>query len=103
LHSIWDGYLAERAISAPPSLVRRYSAADRATVAAGTVTDWSRESWQVAHDSVYATAMKGDPCAPTPAQVTLDDAEIESLVPVARMEVERGGLRLAKLLDQAFS
>lgn len=103
LHSIWDGYLAERAISAPPPLVRRYSAADRATVAAGTVTDWSRESWQVAHDSVYATAMKGDPCAPTPALVTLDDAEIESLVPVARMEVERGGLRLAKLLDQAFS
>ena len=103
LHTIWDGYLAERAISAPPPLVRRYSAAERTTVAAGNVTDWSRESWQVAHDSVYAVAMKGDPCAPTPARVTLDDAEIESLVPVARMEVERGGLRLAKLLDQAFS
>jgi hypothetical protein len=103
LHSIWDGYLAERAISAPPPLVRRYSAVERREMAAGTVTDWSRESWQVAHDSVYTSAMKGDPCAPTPERSTLDDATIESLVPVARLEVERGGLRLAKLLDEAFS
>jgi len=103
LHTIWDGYLAERAISAPPPLVRRYSAGERARMAAGTVTDWSRESWQVAHDSVYATAMKGDPCAPTPERATLDDATIESLVPIERLEVERGGLRLAKLLDEAFS
>ncbi|WP_042467023.1 S1/P1 nuclease, partial [Sphingomonas sp. FUKUSWIS1] len=37
LHSVWDGTLAERAISAPPSLVRRYPAAERARIAAGTV------------------------------------------------------------------
>lgn len=101
LHSIWDGYLAERAISTGPSLVRRYPAAVRAQVAAGTVIDWSRESQQVAHDSVYASVMS-DPCAPTPARVTLDEATIEKLVPVARLEVERGGLRLAKLLDEAL-
>jgi len=69
---------------------------------AGTVTDWSRESWQVAHDVVYATALHGDPCAPNPAHITLDDATINSLVPAARLQVERGGLRLAKLLDRAF-
>jgi len=103
LHSIWDGPLAERAITTGPALVRRYSPATRARVAAGTVTDWSRESWQVAHDVVYATALKGDPCAPNPASVTLDDATIASLVPAARRQVERGGLRLAKLLDRAFS
>lgn len=102
LHSIWDGTLAERAITSGPSLVRRYPAAERRRIAAGTVTDWSRESWQVAHDSVYATALGGDPCAPTPDKVTLDAATIEKLVPVARLEVERGGLRLAKLLDQAL-
>lgn len=103
LHTVWDGYLAERAISTPPALVRRYSATERATMAAGDVTDWSRESWQIAHDSAYASAMKGDPCAPTPEHMTLDDATIASLVPVERLEVQRGGLRLAKLLDQAFS
>lgn len=103
LHSVWDGYLAERAISTGPSLVRRYPAAERAKIAAGTVTDWSRESWQIAHDVTYASAMKSDPCAPTPARVTIDEATIQSLVPTVRLEVERGGLRLAKLLDRALA
>jgi hypothetical protein len=101
LHSIWDGYLAERVISTGPTLVHRYPAAVRARVAAGTVADWSRESWQVAHDSTYGSVMS-DPCAPTPARVVLDEPTIERLVPIARLEVERGGLRLAKLLDQAL-
>jgi hypothetical protein len=102
LHSVWDGTLAERAITSGPSLVRRYPAAEKRRIAAGTVTDWSRESWQVAHDVVYTSALQGDPCAPSPAKVTLDEATIERIVPVARLEVERGGLRLAKLLDRAL-
>ncbi|TPG15500.1 S1/P1 nuclease [Sphingomonas oligophenolica] len=102
LHSIWDGTLAERAITTGPSLIRRYPPAVKARIAAGDVTDWSRESWQVAHDSVYATALGGDPCAPSPAKVTLSETTIEQLIPVARLEIERGGLRLAKLLDRAL-
>ncbi|MBN8806749.1 MAG: hypothetical protein J0I47_00705 [Sphingomonas sp.] len=102
LHSIWDGYLAERAISTGPSLVRAYPAATRRRIAAGDVTDWSRESWQVAHDVTYATATGGDPCGPTPSRARLDQATIERLVPTVRLEVERGGLRLAKLLDASL-
>ena len=102
LHSIWDGTLAERAITTGPSLVRRYPAAERARIAAGDVVDWSRESWRVAHDVVYASALGGDPCAPAPAKVTLSNDTIAKLVPTARLEVERGGLRLAKLLDRAL-
>lgn len=102
LHSIWDGPLAERAITTGPSLVRRYPGGERARIARGTVEDWSRESWQVAHDMVYAGALGGDPCAPSPAHVTLSEATIASLVPAARLQVLRGGLRLAKLLDAAL-
>lgn len=101
LHSIWDGYLAERAISSPPGLIHRYPAGVRAALSAGSVTDWSRESWQVSHDAAYGS-VESDPCAPTPARLKLDEATIERLVPVARLEVERGGLRLAKLLDEAL-
>ena len=101
LHSIWDGPLAERAITTGPSLVRRYPAAIRARIAAGTVTDWSRESWRVSHDVVYAS-VEADPCAPNPARVTMDEATIERLVPAARLQVERAGLRLAELLDRAL-
>lgn len=103
LHSIWDGPLAERAITSGPTLIRRFPAAERKGIAAGSVADWSRESWQVARDSVYASIEpNGDPCAPTPDKAVLDAAMIDKLVPVARLEVERGGLRLAKLLDEAL-
>ena len=102
LHSIWDGPLAERAITSGPSLVRRYPAVERSRIAAGGVNEWSRESWQVSHDAVYAS-VEDDPCAPNPARVTMNDATIARLVPVARLQVERAGLRLAKLLDRAFA
>ena len=101
LHAVWDGLLAERAISTPRSLVRRYPAAERRRLSEGTVTDWSRESWQVAR-TAYDAATGGQACAPYPARGTLDAAAIERLIPVARAEVTKGGLRLARLLDRAM-
>lgn len=102
LHSVWDGYLAERAISTPPKLVRRFGAEERAKLAAGTVEDWSRESWQASRDYTYATVL-GDPCGPAPTErVTLSNEAIERLVPVVRLQIERGGARLARLLDEAL-
>ncbi|MBB5713731.1 S1/P1 nuclease [Sphingomonas aerophila] len=106
LHSVWDGTLAERAITSGPSLVRRYSVAKRKRLAAGTVTDWSREAYQVARSVVYPTALGRDVCADgegAAQRATLDEATIQKIVPVARLEVERGGLRLAKLLDRALA
>ena len=102
LHSVWDGPLAERAITSGPPLVRRYPAAERRRLAAGDVTDWSREAWEVSRRTVYASAAAGDACAAPVTSATLDDATIARLVPVARREIERGGLRLAKLLDAAL-
>jgi hypothetical protein len=102
LHSVWDGWLAERAISTPPLLVRAYSAEERAGMQGGTVEDWSRENWQVARDWTYKTAMGGDPCAEAPPRVKLDAATIETLVDPLRLQVTRGGLRLARLLDEAL-
>ncbi|MBM3929074.1 MAG: S1/P1 nuclease [Sphingomonadales bacterium] len=102
LHSIWDGYLAERAISTPPPVVKAYPAAERAAIQAGTVEDWSRDSWQVAK-AAYATAMGGDGCGPVPARSKLNDATIAGLVEPAREQVIKGGLRLARLLDEAFA
>jgi hypothetical protein len=102
LHSLWDGPLAERAITSGPSLVRRYPASRRAGVVAGSVEDWSRESWRVSRDVVYASALGGDPCGPVPARVELRPATIARLAPIARQQVLRGGLRLARLLDRTL-
>lgn len=103
LHTIWDGWLAERAISTPPPLVAAYSAEQRAVMGAGTVEDWSRENWQVARDVAYASAFGGDPCrADLPERGKLDDKTIGMLVDPLRLQITRGGLRLARLLDEAF-
>jgi len=99
IHAIWDGYLAERAISSPPG---PDALTTRAAMATGTVEDWSRESWQVAR-SFYASVQGGDPCVAPVARAKVDEAAIERLIPVARDQVAKGGARLARLLDEAFS
>ncbi len=105
LHTIWDGLLADRAISTPAhgpgGILAEIPAADWAAMAQGSVEDWSRESWQVAHDA-YA-ALTGDACAPVPAtRPVLTNGTIAALIPVLRLQIARGGLRLAHLLDEAL-
>lgn len=106
LHSIWDGYLAERAISTPPAnaagLLSQVSADDRATIAGGTVEDWSREMWGKARDLAYKTLV-GDPCGEAPIErPTLGEAQVQALIPDLRKSVVDGGIRLARLLDDAL-
>ncbi len=105
LHWIWDGPLAERAISsARPSLVRRYSAAERAAIATGDAPDWGRESWQIARDFVYRTAFDRDPCAgKLPRETALSQEDIVEAIPISQQRVQQAGLRIARLLDEAFA
>ncbi len=103
LHAVWDGLLADRAISAAPNIVRRFSAAERALMEAGTTRDWSEENWTVSRDNAYTRAVDGDPCGPQPVQVfTIDEADVAASRSALRLQVERGGLRLARLLEEAL-
>ncbi len=104
LHSIWDTPLADRAITDGPSLVRHYAAEEAAPIQAGTTQDWSHETWAISRDVVYPSAGDGNVCnAPAKGRVTLDEATIEKLIPVQRLQIERAGLRLARLLDEALA
>lgn len=108
IHSVWDGLLAERAISTAPGGARGLLAdttpESRAAMAAGSVEDWAKESWELARDIVYPTATHAPACPPTkPANAGLDEATIQQLIPVVRQQVRRGGLRLARMLDDAFA
>lgn len=100
LHSVWDGYLAERAITTPPAVVRRYTPAESAPLSAGTTEDWSRNSWEVAKGA-YAAALGGDPCGEA-RDGQFDEAAIAGQVQPARDQIVKGGLRLARLLDEAL-
>jgi S1/P1 Nuclease len=106
LHLLWDGPLAERAITTPPAgpkgIASNVNAGERAQRAAGSVDDWSRDMWALSRDMAYGVALD-DPCGPAPARVRIDDAKIEQLVPVVRTQMLNGGLRLARLLDEAMA
>ncbi|MEQ1549285.1 MAG: S1/P1 nuclease [Chakrabartia sp.] len=106
LHLLWDGYLAERAITSPPSgpqgIAEGLTEQKRDQLSAGTTEDWSRESWALAKDVAYATALDGDPCGIVPARAQIDNEKIERLVPEVRGQMLKGGLRLARLLDAAL-
>ena len=101
LHSVWDGLLAERAITSGPDIVRTYSRQDRAALGGGTVQDWGKDSWELAK-TVYADLNGGDTCKPITGRVAISEAMIEKWVPEARTQVIKGGLRLARLLDEAL-
>ena len=105
LHSIWDGPLAERAISAAsPALVRRYSSEERSRLAGGGPADWGRESWELAKGFVYPQAFGCDPCGgDLPDRTALDQDAIVRALPVAEQRVTQSGLRIARLLDEAFA
>ena len=104
LHWIWDGPLAERAITqARPTLVRRYSAAERAELAGGDAADWGRESWQLSRDFVYPNAFDCSPCIEAPEETALTQEDIAAAIPVAERRVTQAGLRIAEGLDAAFA
>ncbi len=103
LHSVWDGLLADRALSAAPSIVRSFSPAEKASVEQGNVRLWSEENWAVSRDIAYPRAMDGAPCGAKPtAPVTIDEADVAASRAALRQQVERGGIRLARLLDEAL-
>lgn len=105
LHWIWDGPLAERAISsAQPSLVRRYSAAEKAELAGGDPAEWGRESWEIARDFVYPNAFDCVDCSgELPLETALSQEDIVAAIPISQRRVTQAGLRMARLLDEAFA
>ena len=83
------------------------SAADRAADARrATIAAWSREGWEASREFAYGTIL-ADPCALPAGTVPADRPVITEeitrrLIPVVRRQQARGGLRLARLLDEAF-
>jgi hypothetical protein len=107
LHSVWDGWLAERAVTSPPGgvggLLAGLSPERKAELAGGTVEDWSWDSWENARTYAYTTAL-GDPCRELAKgeRPVLTEEKVQQLIPAVRRQVLAGGLRLARMLDDAI-
>ena len=107
LHGIWDGWIPERAVTTPPAglkgLLGGMSRAEKAQLASGTVEDWSRDAWQNSRELAYASVL-GDPCRKLDKdeRPVLTEAKLQALIPAVRRQVTAGGLRLARMLDDAL-
>lgn len=103
LHSLWDGPLAERAITDGSNLAIRYDDEIRAKLTEGNTEDWAREAWQVSRDHAYPTAEDRASCGePLKTRAKIDNDEIVKLIPIARLQIQRSGLRIAMLIDKAL-
>jgi len=101
---VWIGWFADRAIWSDPGVVRRFGYAEGKALNTGTVREWSEENWTVSRDIAYARAVDGNPCGPKPDKpVTIDEADVAASRAALRLQVERGGLRLARLLEEALN
>ncbi|WP_114954085.1 S1/P1 nuclease [Sphingosinicella terrae] len=107
LHLAWDGYLGERAISTPAAgaagILSELSPLQKSAMRTGSLEDWARESWRASRDFAYASVL-GDPCGEVPEErPVIDEAMTRRLIPIVRLQAARGGLRLARMLDEALA
>ena len=106
LHWVWDSYLAERAISAPPGgarvLDRAITPAERREWRRGSVIDWAHEGWEISRTVTYPLAV-GSACGPRPAgRVQVGEKDVAATTPIIRRQIQRAGIRIALLLDRAL-
>lgn len=121
LHALWDGGILKEMDVTGRSLagelnaeIATWSPARRASLAAGNQNDWTWESHLLAVQDVYQRLHipvepedfpKG--CAEAPEDIRDFDSPIDRLYvadmqPVIRSQLEKGGLRLARLLNEAL-
>jgi hypothetical protein len=103
LHGVWDYGILGRAMGNTPITVYasalnvRITRAEARDWAQGTPESWAVEAHKVAHDSVY----DGVPPTTSPPQ-KLDQAYVDRSIPIVNMQLQKGGVRLARILNQAF-
>lgn len=121
LHALWDGELVneinpdDKALAAGLEREIASLGADRQRDwAAGNQDDWVWESHELAKQDVYwklhvplEPVIFPPKCAEAPLAITdfhpqIDGLYLNSMKPVIREQLEKGGLRLAALLNQLF-
>lgn len=121
LHGIWDGELAERALTEPPAIApARITPAQRRAWAAGPadtagkVAIWAREAWDVSRSIAYPELRDYPDTCPIPAPIhadsrpqgargTVTPAYVAAATPAVRDQVAKAGTRIALLVEAALA
>ena len=103
LHHYWDTVFVERLGPDPKAVADRLIADidtdKRRRWSAGSTNDWARESYQLAQLDVYGRL----PPPGTDGLYRLADDYSDAAVAIVRTQLERAGVRLALVLNQAFT
>jgi nuclease S1 len=99
LHSVWDSGILRQikpyGNQLAEELDQRITPAERKKWEQGTVEDWALESHRLAREVAYKDLPRG----PDPE---LGQAYLDAAIPVVETQLEKAGIRLANMLNQAF-
>jgi hypothetical protein len=121
VHALWDGEIVNSLGESTETLtadlnrqIGSWSMKRQQTLAAGEPDDWAWESHLVAMKFIYKRLhIPKEPvefptlCSAAPPGIAartwrIPEGYIESMQPVVRMQLEKGGLRLARLLNESL-
>lgn len=117
LHRIWDGELAERALTEPPAITpASITAAQRREWTggppdtAGKVAIWAQEAWAISRNIAYPELQDYPDTCPIPpesrsrnARGKVTPAYISAATPPLRDQVAKAGTRIALLVEAALA
>jgi len=100
LHSVWDTPLLVTAEERNPAwkakLEKKAGFWERRRLAKGKLADWAWQAKAASRDSAYGPL-------PAARPAVLNDDYLAGATPVIELQVRRGGVRLARILNEAFS
>jgi hypothetical protein len=107
LHSVWDDNLVHEAMTSPDPLKTAakfnddISGDNKKEWQKGATKDWMLESYELARTKSY---MQGDSDTPLPKTGVpdLDDAYVKKGKQIVTLQLKKGGIRLAKILNDAL-
>lgn len=105
LHHYWDTVFVRRLGASSDAVARRLIAGisprQRRDWSSGSTRAWTKQSFEIGRSHVYG----GLPAAAAPAgsDLALDDAYVSDAQRIVARQLQRAGLRLARLLNRALS
>lgn len=114
LHALWDGELIDQWGMSEKQLAARLDDGARNFDTTGTVDDWAWESHEIAiadvyrelriptEDVLFPASCNDAPLEISDLQLEISSAYTGKMRPVVEEQLMKGGLRLAKLLNETF-
>jgi hypothetical protein len=121
IHALWDGEIVNQMHQSDQELAAdlqkaflALDAEDKRSVASGNQDDWTWESHELAQKNIYyklhiplQPSIFPSKCTEAPAAITgfradIDTLYVDNMKPVVRAQLTKGGLRLARLLNESL-